>query len=448
MTGPLVVIGGDAAGMSAASEARRGDPDLAITVLERGHEVSYAACGIPYLISGEVADESDLIHHSPEDFLRKRGIRVRTGAEAVAIDPEARAVELSDGERVPYGALMVATGARPAPPDIPGLGVPGVVTLRAVASARGVRERLIATPRPRVVLIGSGPIGVEMAEAVLAHGALATVVERGARPLPVLGDPAAERVTRALAAAGVAIRAGTSISAIRAGSSEGSGLTAVVDGDELPADLVVLGTGVTPNAEIAAAAGCATGDAGAIAVDRAGRTSVAGIWAAGDCATAHHRLLARPVWRPLATTANAQGRIAGRDITGRPARFAGVLGSWVSRFREVSFGATGIDAGVAAREGFAPRIVTREAPDRSGYMPGVRELTVTLVWDEPTGRLLGGEIAGSGEVSTRLHTLATAISAGMTIRELAECDFGYAPPLSPLRDPLERAAAAAVGDAA
>ena len=431
--------------MSAASEARRGDPALAITVLERGHEVSYASCGIPYLIAGEVTDESALIHRSPEDFLRERGIHVRTGAEAVAIDPGARAVVLADGERVPYGALVVATGARPAPPRIPGIDLPGVVSLRAVASARGIRERLIATPRSRVVLIGSGPIGVEMAEAVLEHGAEATLIERGPRPLPALGEAAGGRVARALEAAGVTIRVGVEASAIRTAAS---GLAVVVDGEEIPAHLVVLGTGVTPNAEIARAAGCATGQAGAIAVDRRGRTSVDGIWAAGDCATAYHRVLGRPAWIPLATTANAQGRVAGRDVTGRPARFAGMIGSWVSRFREVSFGATGIDQETAASEGFAARAITREGRDRSGYMPGVRDLVVTLVWDERTGRLLGGRIAGSGEVSTRLHTLAAAISARMTIRALAECDFGYAPPLSPLRDPIELAAAAAIGDAA
>lgn len=445
MTGPLVVIGGDAAGMSAASEARRADPDLPILVFERGDEVSYAACGIPYLIAGDVPDATDLIHHTPDEFLRERGIVVRTGAEAVAIDPEARTVSLAGGERVAYGSLVVATGARPAPPDIPGTDLPAVVTLRAVSSARGVRERLIAVPRPRVVLIGSGPIGIEMAEAALAHGARVTIVEQSGRVLPALADAAAGRVATALGAAGVTSRVGATVSAIH---RDGGALRVEVDGEDLPADLVVLGTGITPNAEMAAAAGCATGEAGAIAVDRAGRTSVEGIWAAGDCATAHHRVLGRPVWRPLATTANAQGRVVGRSVTGGRARFAGVLGSWVSRFRDVSFGATGVQEVLAADEGFRPATITREARDRSAYMPGVRDLTVTLVWDEPTGRLLGGEIAGTGEVSTRLHTLATAISAGMTARELAECDFGYAPPLSPLRDPLELAAAAIVGDAA
>lgn len=445
MAGPLVVVGGNAGGMTAAAEARRGAPDLEIVVLERGEHVSYATCGIPYLVSGEVPGEDDLVHNTPADLLRERGIEVRTGADVVAIDPDARTVTTADGRRQPYGALVVATGARPVRPDIPGIDLPGVTTLRHLPSARGPRRILAAAADPHVVLIGSGPIGVEMAEAALALGARVTIAESRPYAVPALGEEPAGRVARALAEAGVDVRTGAHVEGI---ARAGGALEVVIDGDRVPADLVVLGTGVVPETGLARQAGCATGDAGAIVVDRRGRTSVEGVWAAGDCAVAYHRVLDRPVWRPLATTATAQGRIVGRDVTGRPGRFPGVLGSWVSRFREVSFGATGIDGATAAAEGFAPRVLTREGSDRSGYMPGARDVMVTLIWDEATGRLLGGQIAGSGEVSTRLHTVSTAISAGMTIGELAACDFGYAPPLSPLRDPVELAAAAAVGDAA
>ncbi|MBJ7456919.1 MAG: FAD-dependent oxidoreductase [Thermoleophilia bacterium] len=445
MAGPLVVVGGNAGGMTAAAEARRGAPDLEIVVLERGEHVSYATCGIPYLVAGEVASEDDLVHHDPASFMRERGIEVRTDAGVAAIDPEARVVTTADGRRQPYGALVIATGARPVRPDIPGIDLPGVVSLRHLPSARGPRRILAAASDPRVVLIGSGPIGVEMAEAALALGARVTIAESRPYAVPALGEEPAARVARALSEAHVEVRTRARVQGIeRAGET----LEVVIDGDRVPADLVVLGTGVVPEAGLAREAGCATGEAGAIAVDRRGRTSVEGIWAAGDCAVAHHRVLGRPVWIPLATTATAQGRIVGRDVTGRPGRFPGVLGSWVSRFGEVAFGATGIDAAAAAAEGFAPRVVTREGSDRSAYMPGARDVLVRLVWDEATGRLLGGQMAGSGEVSTRLHTVSTAISAGMTIGELAACDFGYAPPLSPLRDPVELAAAAAVGDAA
>jgi CoA-dependent NAD(P)H sulfur oxidoreductase len=443
------VVGGDAAGMSAASEARRADPDREIVVLERGPDVSYAACGIPYLISGEVADAGELVHHDPEYFLRRRGIEVRTGVEAVAVDPEARRVRCSDGDDVGYGMLVIATGARPVRPPVPGVDLPGVVTLRDLASARRLQDLLGPLTHPSVLLVGSGPIGLEMAEALIARGARLQIVESAPRVLPALDDEVAAPVVSALEEAGVPARAGATLERIvlREGRP-----AATIDGRERVFDLILLGTGVVPNSEIAAGAGCGLGERDAIAIDRRGRTTVGGIWAAGDCATAHHLLLGRQVWMPLATTANVQGRIAARDIVrdlgDDPAgRFAGTLGSWVSRFGEVSFGATGLDAPVAREAGFTPEAILRAGRDRSGYMPGARRIVVRLVWDRPTGRLLGGQVAGAGEVSTRLHAISVALWGGLTVRELAECDLGYAPPLSPLRDPVQLAAAAAVGDA-
>ena len=444
------MVGGDAAGMSAASEARRADPDREIVVLERGLDVSYAACGIPYLISGEVADAGELVHHDPEYFLRRRGIEVRTGVEAVAVDPEARTVRCADGDDVGYGTLVIATGARPVRPPVPGVDLPCVVTLRDLASARRLQDLLAPLAHPSVLLVGSGPIGLEMAEALVARGARLQVVESAPRVLPALDDEVAAPVVAALEEAGVPARAGATLEriALREGRP-----AATIDGREQVFDLILLGTGVVPNSEIAAGAGCGLGERGAIAIDRRGRTTVGGIWAAGDCATAHHLLLGRQVWMPLATTANVQGRIAARDIVrdlgDDPAgRFAGTLGSWVSRFGEVSFGATGLDAPLAREAGFTPEAILRAGRDRSGYMPGARRIVVRLVWDRPTGRLLGGQVAGAGEVSTRLHAISVALWGGLTVRELAECDLGYAPPLSPLRDPVQLAAAAAVGDAA
>jgi NADPH-dependent 2,4-dienoyl-CoA reductase/sulfur reductase-like enzyme len=240
------------------------------------------------------------------------------------------------------------------------------------------------------------------------------------------------------------VRAGATLEAIEAA---GDALVATVDGAPSACDLVVLGTGVAPNAELAEDAGCALGDGGAILVDRRGRTTVPGIWAAGDCATAWHRVLERDVWLPLATTATRQARVAGRDLAGLPATFPGVLGSWVSTGFGVGFGATGLEVGEAREAGFDAQAITRSGRDRSGYIPGATEIRVRLVWDGAAGRLLGGQVCGRGAVSTRLHTISTAIGAGMTIRDLADADFGYVPPLSALRDPIELAAAAAVGDA-
>jgi NADPH-dependent 2,4-dienoyl-CoA reductase/sulfur reductase-like enzyme len=443
VSGRLLVIGGDAAGMSAAAEARRADPAREIVVLERGDLVSYASCGIPYLLAGEVADEGDLVHYDPAYFRERRGIDVRTGAEAVAIDPESRRVELAGGGSVAYGALVVATGARPTPPPVPGVGLPGVVMLRDLPSARAVEGALPGARR--AVIVGAGPIGVEMAEALLARGLSVLLAEAEDAVLPTVHRDVCGRVVAAMASAGVDVRPGAAVEAIAPGDDGGARLRVRIDGRDEPADLVVLGTGVAPNAEIAAGAGCALGPGGAVRVDRRGRTDVEGIWAAGDCATAHHRVLGRDVWIPLATTANAQGRAAGRDAAGRPARFPGTLGSWVSRFRDVEVGSTGVDEEEAATAGFRPRAIVREGRDRSAYMPGAREVSVRLVWDDAGGRLLGAAMSGDGAVGTRLHTLSVAISAGMTVADLAGCDLGYAPPVTPLRDPVQLAAAAAAG---
>lgn len=439
-----MVIGGDAAGMSAATAARREDPGLAVTVLERGPDVSYAACGVPFWLGGEVEDIERLVAHDADYFRERRGIEVRTGVEATAIDPERRTVR-AGGEDVPYDALVVATGARPVRPPVPGAGLPGVHTLRDLESARRLDAALRERTGPRVLIVGSGAVGMEMAEALCARGLAPALVEAAPRLAPGLPPEVAAPVVEALGRTCASARAAAPLERLRA--TGGGALVATVGGADEPQDLVLLGTGVAPRAGLAAEAGCRLGDAGAILVDRTGRTSVAGVWAAGDCATAWHRVLERDVWRPLATTANAQGRIAGRAIAGRPERFAGVLGSWVSRVGAVAFGATGVDVAEAEAAGFRPAAIVREGRDRSAYMPGARPLTVRLVWHEPTGRLLGGQISGEGEVAARLHTLAAAVAARMTVRDLAELDLGYAPPVAPLRDPLELAAAAAIGDA-
>jgi len=444
MSAGLVVVGGDAAGLSAAAEARRADPELPVTVLERGPDVSYAACGIPYWIAGQVESSDALVAHDAEYFRRERRIAVRTGVEAVSIDPDARRVRTAAGEEIGYRDLVVATGARPSLPPVPGADLPGVIALRDLVSARRVQERLEGRASPRTLVVGSGPVGMEMAEALCDRGAAVTVVELLPRLLPALPEPVAAPVAAAAGAACAEVRVGARLERI---APDGDGLLATVDGRTDRFDLVVLGTGVVPNAEIAARAGCGLGDRGAILVDRRGRTSVRGIWAAGDCATAWHRLLGRQVWLPFATTANAQGRIAGANVGGRARRFAGVLGSWVSTAFGVGFGATGLDPDAAADAGFTPAALHREGRDRSGYIPGARPVVVRLVWDEPTGRLLGGQVAGRGEVAALLHVLSAALAGNLTVRELAECDMGYVPPLAALRGPIERAAAAAIGDA-
>jgi NADPH-dependent 2,4-dienoyl-CoA reductase/sulfur reductase-like enzyme len=333
--------------------------------------------------------------------------------------------------------------AGPVRPDVPGARLEGVHVLRDLASARALDARLRAGATSALI-VGMGPIGIEMAEALVARGLTVTVIGRSPRPLTRLARTPAGMVADAAAAAGVELRTPARLEGIE---PDGDGLRVTVDGAAQTYSLVLFGTGVAPRAGLARAAGCALGPGGAVLVDRRGRTSVDGVWAAGDCATAWHRVLGRDVWIPLATTANRQGRVAGRDIAGLPARFPGVLGSWMSTAFGVGLGGTGLTEEAARGAGFSPRAIEREGRDRSGYVEGAERLWVRLVWDGPTGRLLGGQIGGRAPVGGRLHALSVAVGAELTVRELAEMDLGYVPPLSALRDPLQLAAAAVVGDA-
>lgn len=444
MTGPLVIVGGDAAGMSCAAEARRCDPERVIVVLERSGHVSYAACGLPYWLGGVIPDRDDLVAHTPEYFRERRRIDVRLHTEVVDVDPEARRVVTADGERVAYGDLVLATGARPVTPPVPGVETPGVLTLRDMDSGMAMARRLGGSDGGTALLVGSGPIGLEMAENLCRRGFRVHIVEREDRLVPSVHPDISRQVVAALEAGCASARTGADLQSL----AEWDGrIRAVVDGVAADYDLVVVGTGIAPASELALAAGCLPGERDAVRVDRSGRTTVEGVWAAGDCATAWHRVLQRDVWAPLATTANRQGRVTGRAVCGRPARFPGVLGSWMSEAFGMGFGATGIDEDTAREAGFVPAAVTRTGRDRSGYIPGAREVTVRLVFDEPTGVVLGGQTAGGADVASRVHALAVVVAAGMTVEDLAGVDFGYAPPLSALRDPLELAAAAVVGDA-
>ncbi|MCB0873203.1 MAG: FAD-dependent oxidoreductase [Actinobacteria bacterium] len=445
MSQRLVIIGGNPAGMSGAAEARRGDPDLDIVVLERTQHVSYASCGMPYWLGGVVEPRERLLAIDLDTFREKRNIDVRLGAEATEIDTDGRAVVLSDGQRVTYDRLLIATGARPVRPPIPGIETSGVFVLRDMDSAITLKEQLPRVSGGRALMVGSGPIGMEMCENLCRNGIEVHLLEVADQLLPTLSPNVAAPVAEALVGGCTSTRLGSTLESIEPGDD--GGILATIDGRTDRYDMVLLGTGVKPNSELAAAAGCALGPRNAIAIDATGRTSVEHIWAAGDCATAHHRVTGEAVWIPLATTANTQGRVAGRSITGRPGRFPGVLGSWVSSAFGVGIGATGLTVEAALDAGFDAEAIERTGRNRSGYMPGSESTIVRLVWDRSSRRLLGAETSGGDDVATRLHALAVAISARMTVDELAEVDFGYAPPVAALRDPIELAAAAVTGDA-
>ena len=436
----LVIIGGDAAGMSAAAQVRRmkSVEELDIVVFERSSRTSYSACGLPYLIGGIVKTPQDLIARSPEQH-RTKGIDARVRHEITAIDVETSTVTVRDfgssqESAVHYDQLLIATGASGIAPQWPGIDTKGVLQLRTLDDAAAVEQILGAGAR-RAVVVGGGYIGLEVAEALLARGLHVTVVERQETPMgSVLDADMAAIVAGAMTAAGIDLRLATTVTGFTA---RGGRVAAVeTEAGPLAADLVVIGLGVRPNAELTRVAGIAVGESGGIEVDDHLRTDTAQVWAAGDCVESRHRLTGRPLVVALGTHANKQGRVAGTNLAGGDASFGGVLGTAITRFQDTEIALTGLTEREATAAGFNVVGVMSEAYNRAGYFPDAESMTIKLVVERGTGRLLGAQIVGKANAGKRIDVLATALWNNMTVAEIVRMDLSYAPPFSPVWDPV------------
>jgi NADPH-dependent 2,4-dienoyl-CoA reductase/sulfur reductase-like enzyme len=420
----LVVVGGVAAGLSAAARARRVDPSLEIVVLERGPAVSYAACGLPYLVEGRVREARQLVVHTPEYFRKERNIDVRTGARVVSIQHPRREVTLETGERVRYDRLILATGARCDISRIEGSGLPNVFTLHTLEDAERMRGFLLEKKPRRAVVIGAGYIGLEAADALRRNGLQVTVLERSPNALK-RDDPAlTEAVRRQLERHGVELACGVEVRAIAADGVAG-----------VACDMVVAAGGFKPNVEQAAEAGVELGRSGAIRTDDRMETSLRGVFAAGDCAETVHTVTGRPVWIPLGTTANKTGRVAGANAAGGRERFNGVAGTTILGIFGMGFATTGLSMAQARAEGFSPVAARIEAGVRPGYYGGGKT-TVELVADRATRRLLGGSAIGEDGAAGRINVIATALEARMCVDQFEQLDLAYSPPFATVWDPL------------
>ncbi|MBM7082768.1 FAD-dependent oxidoreductase [Micromonospora humidisoli] len=451
MTERLIVVGGDAAGMAAASQARRrrGVDDLEIVAFERGHFTSYSACGIPYWISGLVQERDALIARDPATFRDDFAIDVRLRTEVTGIDLDRREVtarRLDDGGEVRerFDTLMYATGSVPNQPDWAGDDVDGIFGIQTLDDAAALREWLDADPTPtRAVVVGGGYIGVEMAEALIQRGLAVTLVERAEQPMATVDEDMAGLVAEAMRGLGVEIRTGVTVSGVE--QRDGRVSAVVTSAGPVPADVVVLGLGVRPNTALAAAAGLPLGASGGVRVDRRMRVAgVPGVWAAGDCVETLHRVTGMSVHIPLGTHANKQGRVAGINIGGGYATFPGVIGTAVTKVCDLEVGRTGLRERDAMAAGFEFVSVIAESTNRAGYYPGAQSMTVKLIAERPTGRLLGAQIVGRSEAAKRIDALAVALWNEMTVDEMTALDLGYAPPYAPVWDPVLIAARKAV----
>jgi NADPH-dependent 2,4-dienoyl-CoA reductase/sulfur reductase-like enzyme len=420
----LVVIGGVAAGLSAAARARRIDPRLEIVVLEKGPVISYGACGLPYFVEGRVREAAEIITYTPEYFRKQRNIDVRTGARVIAISHPRREVTLESGARVAYDKLVIATGARGGMPNLPGAQLPHVFRLYTLDDAEQMRSFVRERKPKSAVVVGAGYIGVEAADALRRNGLRVTILERTAHALLREDEGLTAAVRKQLEQHGVELRTGVTVTAIEPDQVAG-----------VPCDMVVVAAGFRPNVEIAADAGIEIGRSGAIRTDDRMETNLRGVFAAGDCAEVTHLVTGRPTWIPLGTTANKAGRVAGACAAGARERFPGIVGTSIVSIFDVGFATTGFSVAQARAEGFSPAVARIEANSRPRYYMGVKTM-VELVADRTTRRLVGGSVIGEDGAAGRINVIATALQTHMRVDEFQQLDLAYSPPFTPVWDPI------------
>jgi NADPH-dependent 2,4-dienoyl-CoA reductase/sulfur reductase-like enzyme len=443
----LVVVGGDAAGMSAASQARRLNQDLEIVAFERGSFVSYSACGEPYYVGGLVESLDQLVARTPEQFA-ERDIEVHIRHEVTAIDLDRREVTVVDlasksPRTVAFDHLMVATGSRPLrPSSVEGVNLPGVVGLRTLDDAAAVKQ-LIDDDVKRVLVLGGGYIGIEVAEALVDRGIEVVMITSGGHVLErTLDDEMGILVDDAVRSYGVELHTGMRVRCIR-GTDRATGIGC--DETDFSADLIVIGLGAGPETGLAKAAGIPLGVSGAIAVDEYQRTSIEGVWSAGDCAEVRHRVTGKPINIALGTVANKTGRIAGTNVAATIngtdlKRFPGAIGTAITKIGSTEISRTGLKLDQARAVGFSTVVGAVTGTTTAGYWPTAERMDLMVIADAQTGKVLGGQIVGGPGAGKKIDVIATAIWNGMTAEELSWVDLAYAPPFSAVWDLVHIAA--------
>jgi len=437
----FLVIGGDAAGMSAASRARRNMPDMNVTVLEMTEDVSYSACGMPYNIADPDREMDDLVVRRAEVFREKQGINLLTSHRAEKISLADKTVSGTSGQGkkfvFSYDKLLIATGSSPIVPDIAGKDLPGVMALKSLEHGRRIKEYLRTRNVKNAVIIGMGYIALEMCEALRTRGIAVDMVKPRAGLLPWMDEKLSSAVREVLTAENVGLHDGHAITGIE----ECNGRLRVICQDmNLEADIVISGIGVVPNSDLAAEAGLHLGAGNAIAVDSYLRTSDPDIYAAGDCADAFHAITGKKTWIPLALIANRAGWTAADNVCGISAQLPKIVGTSVFKVFDMQVARTGLTVKEAQKAGFDPVSVTIKSRSKAHAHPGSQPIWVHMVGDKKSGRLLGVQIVGKDGAAHRINAPAVAIHAEMSVARFFETDMAYAPPFGPVWDPMLTAA--------
>ncbi len=445
----VVVIGADACGASAASGVKRALGDEAeVVVLERQPWTSYSACGIPYWVAGDVEGPDVLVARTPDQH-RANGLDLRTGWEAVGLDISARTVKaVAPGwgreEALEYDHLVIGTGAVPLRPPIPGSDLPGVHGVQTIDDGLRVLDSLHRQPE-RVVVVGAGYIGIEMAEAMCTRGLEVTVVDKAPAPMTTLDPDMGALIATAMTGMGISYRGGEPVQRIDAAES-GRAAAVVTAAARYPADLVVLGLGVRPNTDLALAAGLPLGEFGGLLTDdRMEVLDHPGVWAGGDCVEVVDRITGDRRHVALGTHANKHGRVIGTNIAGGDLRFPGVVGTAVSKICELEISRVGLREAEARELGMDVVAATIKASTRAHYFPGAGPVHVKMIAEKGTGRVRGCQIVGQAGAGKRIDVAATAIWNEMTAEQVTSLDLAYAPPFSPVWDPVQAAARKVAG---
>jgi len=436
----FIIIGAVAAGMSAASRARRLKPDMEILVFERTGDVSWAACGMPYLIADKVKSASNLVVYDTKFFKEQRNIDVFLYHEVKQIFPQRKTlltknIKTGEEKEYTYDKLLIATGARAAVPPIKGIDLKGVFILRDLQDGVAIKEYIIKNSPKKGLIIGAGYIGLEAAESFSSTGMSVTIVEKIPSILGTMDDEITQVVEEELRKNNVSLIKSSGVTEF---VGDGSAVSKVLTdtGASIDIQIVLIGVGIRPNSEIGKSAGIELGKSGAINVNARMETNTPDIYAAGDCAEAYHVVLRRNTYIPLGTTANKQGRVAGENAAGGNASFAGIVGTAVFKTFDLEVGRTGITEKEARAEGIDYASNAIQHISRAFYYPGRSQMKVKLVADRKTGLLLGAQMAGHEGIAKRLDVFATAITAKMTVRQIGNLDLSYAPPLAPVYDPI------------
>ncbi len=434
----LLIIGSVAAGTSVGAKARRNSEDLQITIYDRDHDISYSGCGIPYFVGGEIADIDELTPRDAAFFKKRYNIDIHTRHEVESIDhatKTATIVNLATGERFTdtYDTLVLATGASSIVPPLPGVDHDNVFTVRNVRNADAIRSYIEQHDPKTATIVGGGFIGLEMAEQLTYRGIQVTLVERLPQVMPPLDRDMAERVADHLKDKGVELLLGESVTSFN--GTERVTEVALESGKSIATDLVILSVGVKPNTKLAQQIGVEMGQTGAIAVNRKMQTNLTDVYAVGDVAESFSVITGEAIYRPLGSTANKMGRIAGMVITGEEAEHRGILGTGIFKAFDLTVAQTGLTEKEAREAGYDIEILHNIKPDRPEYMGG-KEMTIKAIADRATGRVLGAQIVGPQGVDKRIDVLATAITFKAKAEDLFHLDLAYAPPFSTTKDPV------------